>query len=186
MSLGPWPWLIHTPQKRHQVLLKLWAAILEGLAASTPRRDDHRVHVSDLVQDAPDEITPEVARLLLDGLYKHMKWRAIMEKTGLVIASEQEITSGGLVGTPDHILNVDGTQIVWDLKSVGSGNYKRARTGFPLPHHRSQVAQYLEMDAGEFGVLGYENRDDLDFTLVVVERDPEYAAKLLARRGLKE
>jgi len=185
VSLSPFPWLIHAPQKRHQTLLALWSAILEALVVATPPRDDSRVHVSDLVQERPEKITPEVARLLLDGVWKHKKWQFIMEKTGLVIATEQEITRGNLVGTPDHLLSVGGARVIFDVKSAGSGNFVRTRGGMPLPNHKSQLVQYLEIDqAAEFGVLLYENRDDLDLAMVVVERDSEYAQKLLAKRGM--
>jgi len=182
-TLGPWRWLINCPERRRVELLRLWAAILEALVKATPRRDDPRLHVTDLLMETEGKpLSPEVARLLCDGVWKHAKWAEIMQHTGLVIAHEKEIASDGVIGTPDYLLQ-QTARMVFDVKSVGEGNFKRVREGIALPHHRDQLVSYLGMDPAEFGVLLYEDRDTLDLALCCVERDPERAQKIRERRA---
>ena len=182
-TLSPWRWLINCPESRRVDLLRLWAVILEALVKATPRRDDPRLHVTDLLMETEGKpISPEVARLLCDGVAKHNKWAEIMRQSGIVAAHEQEIAQDGLVGTPDYILQM-AARMIFDVKSVGSGNFARVREGIALPHHRDQVTAYLGLDPAEFGVLLYENRDDLDLALCVVERDPQRVQALRERRA---
>lgn len=183
-TLGPWRWLRGCPENRRHDLIEIWAVILQGIVDATPRRDDPRLHVSDVIHDRRDELTPELARLFLDGIYKHMKWEDIMEQTGTLQATEYQVEKDGIIGTIDFLAKGKKfPMVVLDIKTVGEGNFERVKEGVPLPHHRDQVLQYLDMEPrAKFGVVVYEGRDELDLALCVVEPNPERAEAIRERR----
>jgi hypothetical protein len=191
MGLAPWRWLPGIPEGQRQIAMALWHSVMQGLVAAATIRKDSRTHVSDLIGKGNPEVAAPQAKYFLDGTYRHMKWKAILEHCiGAVelLATEQEIMiAGDIIGTPDFVVRIlqpGGGSIEFpvDVKSVAPSRYKQISMGVPLPRDRNQMLMYLDGGGWPFGFLIYEDRDTLEFALICVLPDPEQVQKIKTRR----
>jgi hypothetical protein len=172
--------------------MALWHSVMQGLVAAATTRKDTRTHVSDLIgkKSSTDLAAPQ-AKYFLDGTYRHMKWKAILESCiGAVelLATEQEIMiPGDIIGTPDFVVRIlqpggGSVEFPVDVKSVAPSRYKQISMGAPLARDRNQMLLYLDGGGWPFGFLIYEDRDTLEFALICVLPDAEQVEKIKARR----
>jgi hypothetical protein len=175
--------------------MTLWQGIMQGLVLAAEVRHDTRTHVSDLIHSKQAEVAAPQAKYYLDGKYRHLKWKQILESCiGAVelMATEQEIMlAGDIIGTPDHVVRVlhpEGGSIEFpvDVKSVAPSRYKQVSAGAPISKDRNQMVLYLDGGGWPFGFLIYEDRDTLEFALICVLPDPEQVQKLKSRRAKGE
>ena len=105
-----------------------------------------------------------------NGVMMHLRWQMAGLTEGWLTKAEVPIRDDhyGLVGTMDGIAYDES---VVELKSISSHGFSSIMTFGPKHEHLFQMGTYLLSTGREKGVFIYENKDNQEYTEIVVHRD---------------
>lgn len=121
--------------------------------------------------------TPQGVAKMQSGIDRHKHIQDAMVKSGFASAIEHEIVVSDppLRAFVDAIANVNGVEYVVEIKTVGSQNWEyRKKTGKIADYHLGQVLMYMHFTGIEHGMVIYENNDDKELHVIVVEMNEKY------------
>ncbi len=191
--------------KKPDVLLFYDAAVADVLRKMSVESDAaraHQLHASllddpfcvrcalDAATSEPDPHRYTVSRLLnfLDGVARHRKWQNLFMRMGWSSYDETErpVRLGGVVCTPDQILNVGGERYVWECKSVSSRRFDEIRRSGPPKAFLDRLHVYFAATGLRKGILHVENKDTNEYVTFLVEADDALVGEMRRRAKLLE
>jgi len=110
------------------------------------------------------------AAKVANGAFMHLRWQMEGLTEGWLTEAEVPVKSDRyhLMGTMDGI-NYDGS--ILELKSINSNGFSRVGAFGPLIPHLFQMATYMLCSERDKGVFLYENKDNQEYTEIVVDPD---------------
>jgi hypothetical protein len=110
------------------------------------------------------------AARMANGTFMHLRWQMEGLTEGWLTFAEMPVGENEyhLSGTMDGILYDES---VLELKSTNSNGFSRVMAFGPLIPHMYQMATYLLCTGRTSGVFIYENKDNQEYTEIVLSRD---------------
>ena len=131
------------------------------------------------------KISSRLQRIFDNGHDVHARWRGYFEAMGILHDSEVFFANYDIVpirGSADGILNF-GKRIPYELKSINKERYAfRQLHNKPDDNTYRQLQLYMWALAFEVSIVIYENKDNQEFLIFVVEYDEKFVAKELEKR----
>jgi len=123
----------------------------------------------------------KVIRRMVNGNSVHKKWQDLFKASGVSICSEQQFVNECVItGTPDSIINLDNTKYIVEIKSTNDKSFS-SMTKLPVGTKR-QIMYYMYLTGIPNGIVIYENTNDSDFEIYLVEYDIEFVKEYVVRQ----
>lgn len=122
--------------------------------------------------DFTDTFTATGIASMENGTMSHERIQKRIESLGIVKQHEKEIIfrDPPIRGFSDTIINVDGKDIIIEIKTIKSSNYiQRENEGQPSNSHLLQLLVYMYIEDIREGIVLYENKDTHELLAVPVE-----------------
>ena len=111
-----------------------------------------------------------------NGTDAHTRLEKVIAKTGYLKESEREIKldSPPIRGFIDLILDVEGEEIVGEIKTIKDDQYTlRKDTSTGADSHVVQLLIYMKVTGAEEGFFLYENKNTHEITVIPMVKSPE-------------
>lgn len=114
------------------------------------------------------------------GTDAHTRIQSLIKNTGLLKETEREMknSSPPIRGYADIILEIDGREIVGEIKTIKDSYYlQREQEMQPSPSHLLQVLIYMRIAGTDEGFVLYENKNSnelLSIPVVMSDKNKEY------------
>lgn len=131
-----------------------------------------------------DTIDPRTRRVFDTGHSMHARFNDYFKEMGILKENELELwnISPPIHAFLDNIIDVDGEDIVVELKSIGDiGFENRLKYGKPKAEHIQQIQIYLHLTGIPRGLVIYENKNDQNVAIFEVVADPKAIEALFAK-----
>jgi hypothetical protein len=125
-------------------------------------------------------LPPRVLRRMENGNSVHRKWQTLFINTKVAKRIEHQLLSNEIVtGTPDAIIELGRKRYVVEIKSTNDKSYS-AMTKLPVGTKR-QLMYYMYLVGVPNGIAIYENTNNSEFEIYLVEYDQEFIDKYIKR-----
>lgn len=107
-----------------------------------------------------------------NGTFVHDRIQKRMEKTGLVVSLEKEVTNQDppIRGFVDVIIDWNGKEIPGEIKSAKEENFiHRQATRQPTSNHKIQLLTYMKILGYDEGFFLYENKNDQEMAILPIK-----------------
>lgn len=141
-------------------------------------------------EDEYKYLPPKVLRRMQNGNSVHHKWQTLFQRTGVANRIEHQLLSNGIVtGTPDAVIELGKKRYVIEIKSTNDKSFS-SMTKLPVGTKR-QLMYYMYLTGIPNGIAIYENTNDSEFEIYLVDYDQEFIKKYVEREyevkdGIKE
>jgi CRISPR/Cas system-associated exonuclease Cas4 (RecB family) len=113
-----------------------------------------------------------MARANMDnGTAAHDRIQAVMAKTGVLKATEIEITNDSppIRGFADAIIEWEGKEVIGEIKTAKDEVYSMRQAEMaPTSNHLYQLLTYMKIRGAEQGFFYYENKNDQSYLVLPV------------------
>jgi CRISPR/Cas system-associated exonuclease Cas4 (RecB family) len=113
-----------------------------------------------------------MARANMDnGTAAHERIQKVMDKTGVLKATEIEITNDSppIRGFADAIIEWNGKEVVGEIKTAKDEVYSMRQAAMaPSGNHLLQILTYMKVRNADQGFLYYENKNDQSYLVIPV------------------
>jgi len=124
----------------------------------------------------------QLQNIFNDGTWRHARWQLMLTKLGILHSTEVpvNIPSRRLTGSMDgQGTDKHGEEFFFELKGTSISLAKLEKEG-ALPAHIFQVQAYLAASGLKEAIIIYESKMNQDWIEIIVERDEEVIAEILA------
>lgn len=126
-------------------------------------------------------LPPRVIRRMENGNALHKKWQEMFERTGVAVKNEkQHYNNCYVTGTPDSVIELGNKRYVVEIKTTNEKNFK-SMTKLPIGTKR-QIEFYMYLTGIPNGIVIYENTNNNNYEIYLVDYDREFVRKYVARQ----
>lgn len=121
---------------------------------------------------------------LQSGTDRHTQLQTLLDKAGLLEASEVKISSDSppIGGYVDALINFDNKQIVVEIKTINVNGFEKLPIQGPVGHHLIQLLLYMHFLEKENGLLWYENKNTGEWhwvNVLMTEKNKKYVKSII-------
>jgi len=132
-------------------------------------------HIAFKGAEFEDKFDPMAVANMDNGSFTHERIAAYIEKAGIQVEREREITSTTppIRGFIDSVVDMGHGEVPIEVKSIKmEGFQQRVTTMRPPGYHLVQLLIYMKLLGADYGFFYYENKNTQQFVIIPVSMTP--------------